>query len=137
MTCCCPDLGGASDWSSSGRNFLQPIRSTIPIWVVARAAWNFCTRSSDFISRETSGGVRKCQLFFQSNFIALQHKIFVISSILLLRKKQANNQFSKCSKLSCVQNEQVLDSLERQWSFKTEESHTYRHLNLCIKHYAS
>ena len=37
---------------------------------------------------------------------------------------------------------QVLDTLERQWSFKTEESYTFyignfsAHLNLCIKHHA-
>ena len=38
---------------------------------------------------------------------------------------------------------QVLDTLERQWSFKTEESYAFyignfsSHLNLCIKHHAS
>ena len=60
----------------------------------------------------------------------------------IIKKKKANNQFSKCSKPSSVQNVQVLDTSEKQWSFKTKESHTYignfsSHLNLCIKHYAS
>ena len=142
MTCCYSDLGGASDWSGPETNLLQPIRSTTPIWVVTRAAKNFCSRSPKVISRETSGDVWKCRLFSQGYFIVLRNEVFIISSILLLRKK-ANNQFSKCSKLSCVQNVQVLDTLERQWSFKTEESHTFyignfsSHLNLCIKHHAS
>ena len=93
MTRCYSDLGGASDWSSPERNFLQPIRSTTQIWVVTRAAWNFCTRFSDSISRETSGGVGKCRLFSQGYFIVLGNKVFVISSILLLRKKKPTINF--------------------------------------------
>ena len=137
MTCCYSDLGGASDWSTPERNLLQPIRSTTEIWVVTRAAWNFCTRSSHFISRETSGGVSKGGLFSQGYFIVLQHKVFVSSSILLLRKKSQQSIFKM------FQTVQVLDTLERQWSFKTEESYTFyignfsSHLNLCIKHHAS
>ena len=137
MTCCYSDLGGASDWSGPESNLPQPIRSTTQIWVVTRAAWNFCARSPEVISRETGGCVGKCRLFSQGYFIVLRNKI--ISSILLLRKKKANSQFSKWSKLSCVPNIQVLDTLERQWSFKTEESHTFyignfsSHLNLCAK----
>lgn len=102
-----------------------------------RAAWNFCTRSSHFISRETSGGVSKGGLFSQGYFIVLQHKVFVSSSILLLRKKSQQSIFKM------FQTGQVLDTLERQWSFKTEESYTFyignfsSHLNLCIKHLAS
>ena len=36
MTRYYPDLGSASDWSSLVGNLLQPIRSTIQIWVVTR-----------------------------------------------------------------------------------------------------
>ena len=86
---------------------------------MTRAAWNFCTRSSHFISRETSGGVSKGRLFSQGYFIVLQHKAFVSSSILLLRKKSQQSIFKM------FQTVQVLDTLERQWSFKTEESHTF------------
>ena len=136
MTCCYSDLGGASDWSGPERDLLQPIRSTTEIWVVTRAAWNFRARSSDFIWRETSGGVGNCRLFSQGYFIVLRNKVFVFSSILLLRKKSQQSIFKM------FQTVQVLDALERQWSFKTEESHTFyignfsSHLNLCIKHHA-
>ena len=56
---------------------------------------------------------------------------------IILRKKSQQSIFKM------FQTVQVLDTLERQWSFKTEESHTVHignfssHLNLCIKHHAS
>ena len=84
-------------------------------WVVTRAAWNLYTLSSHLISRETSGDVSKGRLFSQGYFIVLRNKVFVISSILLLRKKSQQSIFKM------FQTVQVLDSLERQWSSKTEE----------------
>ena len=47
MTCHYPDLGSASDWSCSEGNLLQPIRSTIQIWVVTRHQYGI----SSFVSR--------------------------------------------------------------------------------------
>ena len=43
-----PDLNSASEWSCHEGNLLQPIRSTIQIWVVTRNQCHF----SDFILRE-------------------------------------------------------------------------------------
>ena len=46
MTCHYPDLGSASDWSCSEGTLLQPIRSTIQIWVVTRHQYGI----SSFVS---------------------------------------------------------------------------------------
>ena len=56
---------------------------------------------------------------------------------IIIKKKKPTINFKM------FQTVQVLDTLERQWSFKTEESHTFyignfsSHLNFCIKHHAS
>ena len=56
---------------------------------------------------------------------------------IIIKKKSHQSIFKM------FQTVQVLDTLERQWSFKTEESYTFyignfsSHLNLCIKHHAS
>ena len=56
---------------------------------------------------------------------------------IIIKKKSQQSIFKM------FQTVQVLDTLERQWSFKTEESYTFyignfsSHLNLCIKHHAS
>ena len=62
-----PELGSASDWSCCVGNLIQPIRSTIQIWVVTRHQYGI----SALVSRtsfggETSGSVAKCRLFSQA-----------------------------------------------------------------------
>ena len=64
MTCDHQDLDSTSDWSCR-----EQIRSTIQIWSVTRHQYGISAlsrRSSDVISRETSDGVTKCQLFSQA-----------------------------------------------------------------------
>ena len=55
MTCDHPDLDSTSDWSCR-----EQIKSTIQYGISALSR-----RSSDVISRETSDGVTKCQLFLR------------------------------------------------------------------------
>ena len=46
-------------------NLLQPMRKHYPdLGSDTSSLWDFWTRFSDVISRETSGGVAKCRLFF-------------------------------------------------------------------------
>ena len=62
-----PDLGSAFDWSCRVGNLLQPIRSTIQIWVVTRHQYGISALISQrLFCRETSGGVAKCRLFSQA-----------------------------------------------------------------------
>ena len=59
MTCHYPDLGSASNWSCRKGNLLQPIKSTIQIWVVTRHQYKISALipQTSFIRRETRGGV--------------------------------------------------------------------------------
>ena len=59
--------GSASDWSCRVGNLLQPIRSTIQIWVMTRHQYGISALISQrLFCRETSGGVAKCRLFSQA-----------------------------------------------------------------------
>ena len=61
-----PDLGIASDWSVREESLLQPITSTIQIWVVARDQYGISAHVSQTPSGgETSDGVAKCRPFFR------------------------------------------------------------------------
>ena len=62
-----PDLGSASDWSCRMGNLIQPIRSTIQIWVVTLHQYGISALVSQMsFGRETSGSVAKCRLFSQA-----------------------------------------------------------------------
>ena len=58
-----PDLGSASDWSCRVGNLIQPIRSTIQIWVVTRHQYGISLVSQTSFGGETTGSVAKCRLF--------------------------------------------------------------------------
>ena len=61
-----PDLGNSFDWSCRVGHLLQPIRSTIQIWVVKRHQYGISALISQrLFCRETSGGVARCRLFSQ------------------------------------------------------------------------
>ena len=68
MTCHYQDLGSSSDWSCSERNFSSTNQMYSPDLVSDTSSlWNFCVRSSDFISRENHlSDVAKCRLFSQA-----------------------------------------------------------------------
>ena len=62
-----PDLGNAFDWSCRVGHLLQPIKSTIQIWVVTRHQCGISALiSQTLFCRETSGGVARCRLFSQA-----------------------------------------------------------------------
>ena len=62
-----PDLGNAFDWSCRVGHLLQPIRSTIQIWVVTRHQYGISALISQRVfCLETSGGVARCRLFSQA-----------------------------------------------------------------------
>ena len=62
-----PDLGDASDWLCRVGNLLQPIRSTIQFWVVARHQYGISVLvSQTSFCGETSRGIAKCWLFSQA-----------------------------------------------------------------------
>ena len=72
-----PDPGSASDWSSCGRNLLQPIIGNTQIWVVMRHQNGISVLVSQTpFSGETSGDVAKCQVFPQvfPFFILIENK---------------------------------------------------------------
>ena len=60
MTCHYPDLGSASDWLKQSSLMARPIRRTTQMGGETSSVWNFCSRSSDVISRG------KCRLFFHA-----------------------------------------------------------------------
>ena len=63
-----PDLGSASDWSCRVGNLIQPIRSTIQIWVMTGHQYGISTLVSQMpFGEETSGSVDKSRLLSQAN----------------------------------------------------------------------
>ena len=61
------DLDRAAEWSCRLGNLIQPIRSTIQIWVVTSHQYGISALvSQTFFGGETSGSVAKCPLFPQA-----------------------------------------------------------------------
>ena len=76
-----PDLGNASDWSCSVGNLIQPIRSTIQIWVVTYHQYEISSLvSQTSFGGETSGSVAKCGLFSQAIMTMKLIEFHLISS---------------------------------------------------------
>ena len=105
MTCHYPDLGSASYWSCRKGNLLEPIKSTIQIWVVTRRHQykiSALIPQTSFIRRETRGGVyvAKGRLFYQAvfeekvvstlNFAVLHNKTVLSKTVLQARAKTGN-----------------------------------------------
>jgi len=94
-----PDLESASDWSCRVGNWIEPIRSTIQIWVVTRHQYGISALvSQTSFRRETSGGVAKCRLLS-----ILKLKSTFIQSVLGVNRKyygQGQNSESAISRLS-------------------------------------
>ena len=72
-----PDLFRATDWSCRVGNLLQPIRNSTQIWVVTRQYGISALLTQTSFRWETGGGVAKCRLFSQANFLST----FSISSL--------------------------------------------------------
>ena len=67
------DLGSASDWSCRVENLIQPIASTIQIWVVTRHQYGISALASQTsFGGETNDSVAKCWLFSQASMVSVK-----------------------------------------------------------------
>ena len=89
-----PDLFSTSDWSCREGMFLQPIRSTIQIWVVVRHQYGISALAPQWSFRgETSGGVAsmRCLCLWHATHVLVKLPL-AFPYYLYLEAKTANNE---------------------------------------------
>ena len=89
-----PDLFSTSDWSCCEGMFLQPIRSTIQIWVVVRHQYGISALApQSSFRRETSGGVAsmRCLCLWHATHVLVKLPL-AFPYYLYLEAETANNE---------------------------------------------
>ena len=117
MTCHCPDLGSASNWSCRLGNLIQPIRGTTQIWVMTRHHYGISAPvSQTSFGGETSGSVAKCRLFSQTRRREAIMVFFRAPYFELLLCWQASNRGTRTWFSMLVANRLFFSGLSTKWS---------------------